>query len=192
MRSVLTVDRLDEIKKEVLFMFEECEINTYPIDCFAIAAKLYYVLRPYSSLTPDEYMKAWKTDPDGFSKVELNPITGMNQYVIYYNDCANQGRLRWTILHEIGHIYLGHHDTPDDSNTEIEEAEANFFAKYSIAPPPLVNAAKCSSPTDVAIIFNVSGEASYNIFVYYRKWLEYGPREYEPFEIEMLELFNAA
>ena len=118
-------------------MFEECEISSYPIDCFDIANKLYYVLKPYSSLPPDEYMNALCIDTDGFSGVEQNPVTGMNQYVIYYNDHAQYERMRWTIFHEIGHIYLGHHDNPDDSNSTIEEAEANFFAKYAIAPPLL-------------------------------------------------------
>lgn len=192
MRSVLTEKRLNEIKHEVLFMFEECEVATYPIDCFAIAQKLFYVLRPYSSLTPDEYMKALATDPDGYSRVELNLQTGMNEYVIYYNDNANEGRMRWTIFHEIGHIYLGHHDNPDDSQTVIEEAEADFFAKYTIAPPPLVNIAKCQCPMDIEICFNVSGQASTYLFVYYQKWMQFGPREYEPFELEMLELFQAA
>ena len=79
-RSLLSDERCDEIKKEVLFLYEECEIHTYPIDCFAIAQKLYDVLRPYSSLTPEEYIEALGIDLDGFSRVEVNPSTGMNQY----------------------------------------------------------------------------------------------------------------
>ncbi len=102
--------------------------------------------------------------------------------------------MRWTIFHEIGHIYLGHHDNPepDANQTVIEEAEADFFAKYTIAPPPLVNVAKCESPMDLLICFNVSGQASVFLFDYYRKWKLYGPIEYEPFELEMLQLFQAA
>ncbi|MDD3238540.1 MAG: ImmA/IrrE family metallo-endopeptidase [Lachnospira sp.] len=192
MRGVLSTKQLNRIKHEILFMFEECEVVSYPIDCFAIAKKLYYVLRPYSSLSPDEYQKALSIDPDGYSTVEKNPDTGMNEYVIYYNDSVNEGRMRWTIFHEIGHIYLGHHDHPDNSQTVIEEAEADFFAKYTIAPPPLINIAKCECPMDIAVRFKVSGQASIYLFVYYRKWMEFGPREYEPFELEMLQLFQAA
>lgn len=192
MKGILTKERLVEIKHEVIFMFEECEIITYPIDCFAIAKKLYYVLRPYTSLNPEEYRKALATDPDGYSTVEMNPVTGMNEYVIYYNDCAKEGRMRWTIFHEIGHIYLGHHDNLDDCQTVIEEAEVNFFAKYTIALPPLINLAKCKSPIDIAMRFNVSGQASIYIFIYYQKRMQYGPKEYEPFELEMLKLFKPA
>ena len=47
-------------------------------------------------------------------------------------------------------------------------------------------------PDDVATTFDVSGEASFNIFDYYKKWMEFGPIDYELFEIEMLQLFQVA
>ena len=173
-------------------MFEECEIDSYPIDCFTIAEKLYYKLRPYSSLSPKEYEEAMEFDIDGFSRVEVDSITHMNRYVIYYNDKLNFGRMRWTIFHEIGHVYLGHHDNPDSSNSSLEEAEADFFAKYAIAPPPLINATKCKSALDISNTFCASLQASSNLYNYYQKWLNFGPQEYEPFELAMLALFHAA
>ena len=101
--------RYEEIKKEVLFMFEETETDTYPIDCFEIARRLHYVLRPYSALGWDAYLEALDESDEGYSKVETDPVTGMNYYVIYYNDMGHGMRnIRWTIFHEIGHIYLGH------------------------------------------------------------------------------------
>ena len=71
-------------------------------------------------------------------------------------------------------------------------SEKIFFAKYSIAPPPLINIAKCECPCDVAVVFDVSGEASMYLYSYYQKWMQYGPREYEPFELQMIEMFQAA
>lgn len=46
----LPVQRYEQIKHEVVDMYEECEISTFPIDCFDIASKLYYILVPYSKL----------------------------------------------------------------------------------------------------------------------------------------------
>ena len=43
---------------------------------------------------------------------------------IYYNDKKDAGRIRFTILHEIGHFVLGHLQQSD-----LAESEANFFAK---------------------------------------------------------------
>lgn len=191
-RSIISDDRLEEIKKEITFMYEECGIETCPIDCFEIARKLFYVLRPYSTLNPTQLQEALAIDPDGYSKVEYNSQTGMYQYVIYYNDSGIHGRIRWTIFHEIGHIYLGHHDNPDNRNLIYEEAEAEFFAKYAFAPPPLVRAHKCTNPYEVADIFDASFEAACNIFEYYTKRRNYGPRNLTRFELKILTLFHAA
>ena len=189
MRGLLSADRCDKIKQEVLFMFEETETHTWPIDCFEIAKALNYLLIPYSLLSAPDMMAI---DKDGFSKVVYNPWTGLYKYVIYYNDAQpNEGRLRWTIFHEIGHIYLGHHDNPDDSLSEIEEAEADFFAKYAIAPPPLISATNCSNMWDVQTTFNTSTQAAEYIYDYYQKWLHFGPQRFLPFEIKMLEQFDA-
>lgn len=191
-RSKLSDRRCDEIKEEVLFLYEECDVHTYPIDCLGIARKLYYVLRPYSSLSPDYLLKASTISTDGYSLVEVNQSTGMNQYVIYYNDLSgNRGRMRWTVFHEIGHIYLGHHDNEDDSLSDIEEAEADFFAKYAIANPPLVNISHCERPEDIETKFDTSREASLNLYEYYMKWKNFGPRDYLPFEEKIIERFDA-
>lgn len=169
-------------------MYEETETHTWPIDCFAIAKALNYIVVPYSYCSVQDMIAI---DEDGFSKVVYNPWTGLYNYVIYYNDAqTNEGRLRWTIFHEIGHIYLGHHDNPDDSLSEIEEAEADFFAKYAIAPPPLINAADCKDMWDVQGIFRTSAQAAEYIYDYYRKWLQYGPQGFLPFEVKLLKQFN--
>lgn len=173
-------------------MYEECNVNTYPIDCFDIAQKLYYKLVPYSTLDPIRYAEAIRTDIDGFSRVIFNPDTDMYQYIIHYNDSANQGRMRWTIFHEIGHIYLGHHDNSFLQKTEIEEAEADFFAKYAIAPPPLINETNCKNATDIYNKFSTSKQASTYIYDYYKKWLNFGPADYEPFELDLLSLFDVS
>lgn len=193
LRGPLTHSQCDEVKQDVADMFEECDIHTWPIDCFEIARKLHYVLRPYSSLSPEELIDAYNEDPDGFSKVEMNSETEMYQYVIYYNDATgNEGRIRWTIFHEIGHIYRGHHDNPDDSNSEIEEAEADLFAKYAIAPPPLIRYLKITRPEEIQDTFCTSLEASFNIMDYFWKRVQYGPRNMESFEIQIIRLFQVA
>lgn len=193
MRGILSAKRCEEIKQEVVYMFEEAGIHSYPIDCFEIATKLHYILRPYSTLSRDEKRKAYLTDPDGFSRVEENMTTGLFEYVIYYNDTkANKGRLRWTIFHEIGHIYLGHHDNQDESLSDIEEAEADFFAKNAIAPLPLVHELRCHCAKDIQEAFQTSTEASQNIYDYYNKWKLYGPYEYVDFEWALLRLFYVA
>ena len=123
MRGLLSNERYEELKKLVVEMFEEAEVNSLPIDCFYIAKKLHYVLRPYSTLNVDEFLDAFDESVDGFSRVEMDPESGMYRYVIYYNDMHfDMYHQRFTVFHEIAHCYLGHHDeeaTPE--NEEIEE-----------------------------------------------------------------------
>ncbi len=174
-------------------MFEESGVDTYPIDPFFIARKLHYVLRPYSSLPFEDYVVAFGESPDAFSRVEMNYSTGMLEYVIYYNDeQISQGRIRWTLFHEIGHCYLGHHENPDDSKYQIEEAEADFFAKYAIAPPPLIHVCRCSSASDIVRFFMTSQTAAEYCFEYYQKWRDFGPPDFLDFERQLLRLFNIA
>ena len=103
----------DQIKHEVLFMYEECEVVSYPIDCYEIARKLFYTLVPYSSLTDHQLRLAMEYSSDGFSVLRQMPDTGMYRWFIFYNDFNSNQRQRWTIFHEIGHIYLGHFENDD-------------------------------------------------------------------------------
>ena len=74
----------------------------------------------------------------------------------------------------------------------IEEAEANLFAKYSIAPVPLIHVLKLQDGYDVARVFVTTDDAGYNCYSYYQKWLQFGPQNYTDFEIRLLRLFKIA
>ncbi len=194
MRGVLTSEQCESVIVQVIDMFEECGINSLPIDPFFIAETLHYILVPYSALSPEGLRYALLISSDAFSRVETGMMNGIciSRYVIYYNDRQYPARIRWTLLHEIGHCYLGHHDHPDDSLKETEEAEANLFAKYSIAPPPLINLMRMKSADAVAQLFATSNQEATYALEYYRKWLLYGPDEYTDYEIRLLRLFDVA
>lgn len=186
----LSYDRYEEIKREICYMYEEAGIDACPIDCFELARRLKYVLIAYSELLAVDYDWAISQSDEGFSRVEFNEATGLYEYVIYYNDADHtKGNIRWTIFHEIGHIYLGHHDNAS-GNEDAEEDEANFFAKYAIAPPPLIFATRCNNADDIYEHFITSAESAAYTFDYYRKWLYNGPVRFLDYEIELLKLFH--
>lgn len=81
-RGKFSDTRYEEIKQEVIFMFEEAETNTIPIDCFEIARKLHYDLRRYSTLDRGAYLEAIKISNEGYSTVEMDPVIELNRYVI--------------------------------------------------------------------------------------------------------------
>ncbi len=88
-----------------------------------------------------------------------------NLEYIFYNDDMPYERQNWTILHELGHIALDH-----TGHGTIEEAEADFFAKFIIAPPILIYKVGAESIEDIHKLFDISWKAAEYSFNYYQKW----------------------
>lgn len=147
------------IKREVGDLFVRYKIKCIPISGYELATKMGIVLIPYSSLSSKKLNAAKKLSFDGFY---FEP--GDGREYIYYNDKVIYERSNMTILHEIGHAVLGH---TDDTDSEVAEAEASFFAKYAIAPPSLIFQMHLDSPPKIAKVFCISNEASCYVWNYY-------------------------
>ena len=70
-------------------------------------------------------------------------------------------------MHEIGHIVLDHSE-----GSELAEKEANFFAKYSLAPPVLIHKFNLKDELSISQSFDISNKAAYYAYNYYNKWLK--------------------
>jgi hypothetical protein len=186
-------ERYEEIKEDIIDMYEECDVHSFPLNAFDIASKLHYNVIPYSELPIPKQIECYTASKDGCSELDFNASTQMYEYNIYYNDTLGieQSRVHFTIMHEIGHIRLGHLDDDADKDERFKESEANFYAAYSIAPPPMINSYDCSCPDDLGRYFNTSGEMSGYAFERYLKWLNCGIY-YKDYEIHMMQLFGVA
>ena len=178
-RFVLSDERYEEIKELVVDMFEKYRITCVPISGFEIAMRMGVRVVPYSAFEEGIRTLMIKKSIDGFTKLDCG------NYTIYYNDAKGYGRINNTIMHEVGHIVLGHLE-----ESELAEAEVRFFAKYALAPPALIHKFKLSSPSEVADVFNVSYEAATYAYSYYQKWLYYGNSNYTAYEKRTLSLFR--
>jgi len=173
--------RYEEIKKIVVKFFADCEINTMPISGFEIAIKLDIKVIPYSAFKHQEgiveIMK--KLSDEGFSDGSR----------IFYNDDGSNSyeRINWTIMHEIAHILLEHSE-----DSEVAEAEAQFFTGFAIAPPVLVHKLDIKDFWEVSNTFGLSMEASVYAFNRYKKWLQYGGKYYTDYEIQLCKAFGIA
>ena len=173
--------RYEEIKRVIVSFFTKHRINSIPINGFEIAVKLGIEIVPYSAYKHQdgiiEIMK--KMSNEGF--------TDGNR--IFYNDDGSNSyeRINWTILHELAHILLKH---SEDSN--LAEAEAQFFSGYAIAPPVLILQLNIKDPWELSDKFGLSLEASTYAFARYQKWLRYGGEFYTDYEIQLCENFNLA
>lgn len=90
----------------------------------------------YSSVTgcPIAAITLGGTLQDGYTIV-IDKGNGLFSYIILFHE-RNRGTCRttWTILHEVGHIYMGH---MNDGQTE--EIEAHWFASEFLIPIPIIS-----------------------------------------------------
>ncbi|MDD6711517.1 ImmA/IrrE family metallo-endopeptidase [Sharpea porci] len=180
----LSNETYEFIKGEVIHIFEKYSIKCIPVSGFEIASKMKLSLLPYSSLSKKKLEAAMTVSRDGFF-IEFD-----GRECIYYNDIERcYKRQNWTILHEIGHIVLDH-----SGYGELEEDEANFFAKYAIAPPVLVHKVGAKGPHDIYEIFDISFEASIYSFEYYCSWKAHYnmTKRLTAYEKRLLALYSAS
>ena len=105
-------------------------------------------LMPYSrfmGLIGVTYQEVIRLMDSDLGSCAYDPQT--SRYVIYYNDQMSEGVNRFTIAHELGHIFLEHHFlagtdvlsrnyVPKQQYKEFEN-EANAFARNLLSPAPL-------------------------------------------------------
>lgn len=154
----LQYKRYEEIKKVVADTLRKGKIVKIPICCFQLVKELKIECIPYSTLPLKKQSVCLQLSEEGFT------LDG----AIYYNDFQIATRIRFTIMHEIGHIMLDH--TEDD---EIAEQEANFFSAYILVPPVLVYANDKTGDMHqdkIRILFNVSNPVAESTYSYYCKW----------------------
>lgn len=178
----LSSNRCEQIKKTVVKMFQDYGVSCVPINGFEIASKMGVKIIPFSAFPTSVSNLMFKKSEDGFS-VKFD----YGQWIIYYNDAKDYGRVNNTIMHEIGHIVLNHTE-----DSELAEKEVKFFAKYALAPPVLIHKLKLFDAYEVMKIFEISFEAADYAYRYYQKWLEFGSSEYTDYELTTLTLFSIA
>lgn len=185
--GTLSNETYEYIKGEACALLVKLDVKCMPVNGYEIAAKMGITLIPYSSLSRKKLRWAKKVSRDGF--YYENNDNNFGQEIIYYNDIGNTyERQNMTILHEIGHCVLDHNGEDPDA----EEEEANFFAKYIIAPPVLIDKICPEGPDDIMFFFDISYEAACYALEYYQCWLRfhYAYGSFTSYERKLLTLYN--
>lgn len=131
-----------------------------------------------------------------------------NDYLLVYNDAIqNEGQKRFTIAHELGHYFLKHDEINtqppslatdklgliSDEEYDIDEKEANYFAKRLLAPVPLIiDIGKIIGSIDIptmANIFNISQTAAEYVIDNMNNLQRCG---FYPIDYELSNLFHDA
>ena len=86
--------------------------------------------------------------------------------IIFYDDRTTLARQRFSVAHELGHIFLHQPTYPTVLNREISpnddpmEAEANVFASRLLAPMCVIHFLNLSTPQEIAELCQISRTAA--------------------------------
>lgn len=159
-------NRYDELDKAALQILMDYSGGEFPLDLERLCEMLRIRLTPYSALEASKLAEIKSIAPneelkDGFSIVLKKPDSEGYQAYTYYNDDKKEmnfsERPSFTIAHEIKHVILRERD-PNDN----EEREANHFARYLLAPMPLLIVGKYENPYEIQERFGLTFTASCN------------------------------
>lgn len=143
----------DEIAEVVIDIFIDYEIRSFPVDPKDICRKLGVALVPYSEYGDEQRKLLEKRSRDGFfvkKSLEMAPT-------IYYNDRQeSEGRIRFTIFHELKHYVC------EDDNDDKDDL-ADYFARYFMCPIPFLLLKKIDTPPEIMAFCGTSPTVASNV-----------------------------
>lgn len=168
--KIPTYARYDYCAKRACEFLEEYNISSYPIDVEKIITDNHWGLTPYSLLMEQfncdrETVIRCLRSKDGYTQLDKD------NYSIAYNDDPTLGdRKRFTLMHEIGHIYLNHlidfditllyRGSLSQDENKVLENEANAFARNVLTPVSLVQQLTDKSPENISAKFGITYHAA--------------------------------
>ncbi len=173
------------IEEDVVNLHIELDLEL-PVDPYLITRKLGFIVRRFSEINNTEAFNIFKTGPDESRDGLSYRDPELDTFVIWINDLDStyEPRLNFTIMHEIGHIRMGHRgDSP------LAEMIANYYAAYALVPSPLPALLDCSSFIDISDEFNVSVDCAYICSKRCMNWVMYGG-PIKPYEQKLIEYYQ--
>ena len=150
----------NKIVTATIEVFRKYDVHSFPIDCEDLLKHYGYRLFSYKELrdlNPELYNLSLGYSEDAFR-------AGASK-IVAYNPDRSHGRIRFSLMHELGHHVLRHNGASDQN-----EKEANAFASHILAPRMAIHYSRCKNANDVARLFDMSFEAADNAFIDYRRW----------------------
>lgn len=144
------------------------KLSKLPIDPYQIIKDNKWALTTYGQLEqenncPRRILK--QIYEDGFTE-----FNGRNYSIAYDEKIRSLGRIRLTLMHEIGHIYLNHFvdfkqtsiskGFLSDDEYAVLESEAYYFAKNILAPLTVLDKLQIKTSSMIYRITGLSSEAS--------------------------------
>ena len=199
-RRIPSEPRFGFVTEKAYELLLEFGYDSFPISISAVLAELSYYV---TCLSWTEAKQILKTD-DPLHLKELKAdgrvlrING-GKYLIVYDDTIDDDHHNsWTIMHEIGHVILGHltefnigelsRSGLTDKEYEVLEKEAHYFAAEFLMPTAILRYFSISVE-EIALLFDVSEEAAGRK---HKRVFEasYMPKQYTKYEDQLIRNFS--
>lgn len=140
----------------------ECGINSLPVDLWKIASHYNLRFHAYSKSSLSRFLKEEALNGEGFI------VSIGDRKEIFINDRIHcRKRRRFTMAHELGHGILNHdistihyRNSEIDSQTDMQELEANIFARDILMPATVLAALDIHTPEEIMELCNVSRQSA--------------------------------
>lgn len=94
-----------------------------------------------------EFVNEFASSDFGFTIIDPKS----NRHQVIYNDMKASATIKFTLAHELGHIALQHVE-----DTDVEQREADCFARNLLCPLPLIDGFHLSTINDYVECFGIS------------------------------------
>lgn len=179
----MNLDRKAIIDQLILKTYKMCKITSFPFDCKKVLKAYGYDCKAYSSLNDKKRKICLGVSDDACI---------MNG-TIYYNDTMLQGRIPFTLMHELAHILLEHRIKDEEEEHEADYMASNFLApRIMIHQLCLSNEYKKITADDIHNYFGISISAANRAVMDYHEWyanIAHTTRKPTDTELKIKELF---
>ena len=139
-----------------------CGIKELPITLGTIADYYNFKVIAYSDTNITQVLKNEVVEGDGFI------VFSKGKKEIFLNDKVNnRNRRRFTLAHELGHGILNHNinivhyrNSEVDSEIDMQELEANVFARDILMPSTVLAALNIHTPEEIMKVCHVSRKSA--------------------------------
>lgn len=139
-----------------------CGIKELPITLGTIADYYDFKVIAYSDTNITQVLKNEVVEGDGFI------VFSKGKKEIFLNDKVNnRNRRRFTLAHELGHGILNHNidivhyrNSEVDSDIDMQELEANVFARDILMPSTVLAALNIHTPEEIMKVCDVSRKSA--------------------------------
>lgn len=140
----------------------ECGINSLPVNLGDIADHYDIPIYIYSQTALAQLFREDVLNGDGFI------VSNRSQKQIFMNDkIHSRPRRRFTLAHELAHGLLNHNigiihyrNSEIDSQSELQELQANIFARDILMPATVLAALNIRTPEEIMQLCDVSRQSA--------------------------------